>query len=391
MTILRDNNHAPVPASAAGARASERLTNAELLESLGVAVYITDAAGRITDYNEAAVELWGRRPVRGVDEWCGSWRLYWPDGAPMAHGECPMAIALKEGRPVRGGEAIAERPDGTRICFIAYPTPLRDEAGAVDGAVNVLVDITARKAAEHALHESEAQLTEALAVKDEFLGLLSHELKTPITVIMGNAMVLSRGRAALDEADRVAALDDISRESERLHAIIENLLVLARAKSPADLHFEPLVLQRIVARAVGEFGAKHPRRAFDLVCTELDALVYGDGIYVRQLLANLLSNAVKYSPEGSPITVEIESDGVTSATVRVCDRGSGIPEGECARIFDTFYRSPATSGAASGVGVGLAVCKRLVEAMGGAISASNRQGGGARIAFALPLALDAAD
>lgn len=120
----------------------------EVLNALPAAVYTTDALGRITFYNEACVAFSGRRPTIGADAWCVSWRLYWPDGAPMAHEECPMAVALKEGREIRGAEAVAERPDGTRIVFTPYPTLLRNAAGEITGAVNMLVDITERKAAE---------------------------------------------------------------------------------------------------------------------------------------------------------------------------------------------------------------------------------------------------
>jgi PAS domain S-box-containing protein len=105
----------------------------EILEALAVAVYITDAEGRITFYNQAAADLWGHRPKLGTDFWCGSWRLYWPDGAPMAHHECPMATAIKEGRPIRDIEAVLERPDGARVPFRPYPTPLKDESGRVIG------------------------------------------------------------------------------------------------------------------------------------------------------------------------------------------------------------------------------------------------------------------
>src|SRR5437763_7395657 len=121
-----------------------------LLDVLPAAIYTTDAAGRITYYNQAAVDLAGRRPALGADEWCVSWRLYSSDGRPMRHDECPMAIALKENRAVRGDEAILERPDGTRIPFAPYPTPLRDAAGRLIGAVNMLVDISERKEAEDA-------------------------------------------------------------------------------------------------------------------------------------------------------------------------------------------------------------------------------------------------
>ncbi|MBV9589375.1 MAG: PAS domain S-box protein [Hyphomicrobiales bacterium] len=116
---------------------------AELLEGLPVAVYTTDAEGRITYFNSAAAELWGLAPKIGEDRWCGSWRLYHPDGRPMAHEECPLAVSLKEGRPIRGAEAILERPDGRRIPFAPFPTPLKDASGRVIGAINLLVDVTA--------------------------------------------------------------------------------------------------------------------------------------------------------------------------------------------------------------------------------------------------------
>jgi two-component system CheB/CheR fusion protein len=120
----------------------------ELLQNLPAATYTTDAAGRITFYNEAAVAFWGCRPKLNSDQWCGSWRLYWPDGTPMPHDQCPMAIALKERRAINGQEAVAERPDGSRVPFIAFPSPLRDETGALIGAVNMLVDISERKRTE---------------------------------------------------------------------------------------------------------------------------------------------------------------------------------------------------------------------------------------------------
>src|SRR5215472_14711218 len=114
----------------------------QLLEALPAAVYTTDAEGRLTFFNQAAVELSGREPKLGSDYWCVSWRLYHPDGTPMRHDECPMATALKEDRPVRGVQAVMERPDGKRIHFMPFPTPLHDGRGALVGAVNMLVDIT---------------------------------------------------------------------------------------------------------------------------------------------------------------------------------------------------------------------------------------------------------
>jgi PAS domain S-box-containing protein len=139
----------------------------EILDALPAAVYTTDAEGRITFYNEAAVDFSGRRPELGSDSWCVTWRLYQTDGTPLPHDECPMAVALKEGRPVRGAEAVAERPDGTRVPFIPFPTPLKDEFGNVVGAVNMLVDISERKLAEEKqralIHELNHRVKNSLA------------------------------------------------------------------------------------------------------------------------------------------------------------------------------------------------------------------------------------
>jgi PAS domain S-box-containing protein len=126
---------------------SERHTRA-LLDALPAAVYTTNGEGRITYFNETAAALWGYRPTLNRDMWCGSVKLYRPDGTWLPHDECPMAVTLKEDRPVRGVEAIAERPDGTRIPFLPLPMPLHDEFGNLVGAVNMLFDLRERKASE---------------------------------------------------------------------------------------------------------------------------------------------------------------------------------------------------------------------------------------------------
>ena len=123
----------------------------QLLNSLPAAVYTTDAAGRITYFNEAAAELWGCSPTLGESEWCGSWKLFWPDGRALPHDECPMAQAVKERRPIRGTEAIAERPDGVRVPVMPFPTPIYDASGTMIGAVNMIVDISDRKRNELAV------------------------------------------------------------------------------------------------------------------------------------------------------------------------------------------------------------------------------------------------
>ena len=129
LRIIAGGDRAPdrhPPTSAAHRRANRYR---QFLDALGVAVYTTDADGMITFFNAAAAEFWGRRPAIG-EEWCGSLRLLLAGRSPMRHDECPMAVTLKEARAVRGGQAIAIRPDDTQVSFMAYPTPLFDDEGS---------------------------------------------------------------------------------------------------------------------------------------------------------------------------------------------------------------------------------------------------------------------
>ena len=128
--------------------AQERDQSRAVIDAQPAAIYTTDVTGRITFYNKAAAELWGFRPELGKTELWKSWKLYRPDGSEMQPGEFPIAVALKEKRPINGMEVVAERPDGTRVPFIAYPTPLFNSSGALVGGVNILVDIADRRRAE---------------------------------------------------------------------------------------------------------------------------------------------------------------------------------------------------------------------------------------------------
>ena len=353
------------------------------LEALAVAVYTTDAEGRITYFNQAAVDLWGRRPELG-EEWCGSLRLFHRDGRPMSHGECPMAICLKENREVRGWQAFAERPDGGRVAFEPYPTPLRDSNGNLIGAVNVLVDVTERLAGEQALLASTAALEASNAVKDEFLGLISHELRTPVTSIYGNAVLLG---SRLDGTAEAGMIKDIGDDADRLLRIVENLLQLTRLGAGTKLDREPHVLDHVVQAAVDSRRRRKPEREIRLSVERSSLIVFADSIALEMLVENLLSNADKYSPPGEPIDVEIGVDGET-AIVRILDRGIGIAPDIADDVFTAFFRADQARRTAGGVGVGLAVCKRIVEAHEGRIWAGPRDGGGAAIGFSLPLSGD---
>jgi PAS domain S-box-containing protein len=127
----------------------------EMIDALPAAIYTTDAEGRLTHFNPAAIRLSCRVPEVGSDKWCVTWKLFWPDGTPMPHEESPMALALKKGRAIRDADIIAERPDGRRLWLTVYPTPLRDAEGRIIGGINMLVDRTEQKRYEAKLRESE--------------------------------------------------------------------------------------------------------------------------------------------------------------------------------------------------------------------------------------------
>jgi PAS domain S-box-containing protein len=194
-----------------------------LVDSLPAAVYTTDADGKITYFNEAAARFWGHRPEIGHDAWCGSWKLFWPDGTPLPHDQCPMAIALKERRAVRGVEAVAERPDGTRVPFMPYPTPMFDADGMLIGAVNMLVDISEHKASEAALQADIAQRRFA----EEALAERAHE-----------QAVLYR---FTDHLQRAATFKDT------YEASLDAILSALRCDRASILMFDPTGVMRFVA------------------------------------------------------------------------------------------------------------------------------------------------
>jgi two-component system, OmpR family, phosphate regulon sensor histidine kinase PhoR len=244
-----------------------------------------------------------------------------------------------------------------------------DAASRRPPTVIMLRDVTAERAARSA--------------REAFLGLLSHELRTPITTIYAGSEMLER---SVDDATRAEVARDIQAEAERLNRLVEDLLVLTRVeRGGVEVGDEPVLIQRVLPRLIESLVRRYPGLTVELEVAEAVPSVRGDMTYIEQVLRNLLTNAVRYAEalERGVTTSVAEEDG--RVVVRVMDRGPGLGDDEASRVFELFYRAPSARKVPGGAGIGLFVCRHLVEAMGGTMWARQRAGGGAEFGFALPV------
>ncbi len=224
---------------------------------------------------------------------------------------------------------------------------------------------------------------EAERMRNILLSSVSHDLKTPLTVIAGSASTLLEGPASLDEATKKELAQTIFEEARRLDRLVMNLLEMSRLQSgQVKLHKEWHVLEEVLGSALNQLEAQLKGRpltidlAVDLPLVNLDALL------IERVFINLLDNALKYTPEGTPLTITGYRDG-QEVVVEVADAGPGLPAAALERLFEKFYQ--AAPGATRGVGLGLSICRGIVEIHGGRMWAANRPGGGALFGFTLPL------
>lgn len=312
-----------------------------------------------------------------LDRASGALGMLMPEGLPYPWDQFPLARALERGEVVLGREAIIQRPDGSRIPVLINSAPFRDPEGRISGAVAVFQDISRSKEAEQ--------------LKDEFVSLVSHELRTPLTSIKGAARTLLRHHDVIAADTQLELLQDVDEEADRLYRLVENLLDFSRAEAGAlHLSTEPVHLGKLVARVMEEMSAKAVACRFETHIPPGILPVEADPVRVEQVLRNLLDNAVKYSPEGGLVDITLESgDGVVRVAAR--DRGLGISREDQERVFERFQRRAAPGVAAQGVGLGLAICRRLVEAHGGSIWVESQPGVGSTFYFTLPVVQEALD
>lgn len=221
--------------------------------------------------------------------------------------------------------------------------------------------------------------------KDELLGLVSHELRTPLTLIVGSGEVLARRFDELERPVRDELLASVTENGARLKRVIENMLVLAKAETLADVVLEPLLVQRVVPPLLDSLRPLQGCRELQCRLPEDLPPVLANSMFFEQIVQNLVRNSEKYAEPSTAVEVWAASDGA-HVTISVADRGRAFEQQQVDQMFETFYRDPESAPRVSGLGLGLPVCKRLAEAQHGAISAAPRPGGGIVVTLTLPAA-----
>jgi len=294
-----------------------------------------------------------------------------------------------------GLHAEAARPEDMIRSWLAVPIVRRGQGiglleidatqvAAFDQTdVELLTTVVRALAGPVELASRYAEERRANALREAFIGVISHELRTPITTIYGLSKMLRQRLDTIAPEVRDQLIGDVEAESDRLYRLVEDLLVLSRAeRGRVEIARDPIVLTHVLRRAIEGETTRWPTKDFALEIDRHVPLVLGEETYVEQAVRNMLSNAAKYSEPGSTVTVVVEP-AAGEVVVRVLDEGIGIAPDDAERVFELFYRTPRASRQAAGAGIGLFVCRQLIEAMGGRIWARPREEGGTEVGFAL--------
>jgi PAS domain S-box-containing protein len=299
-----------------------------------------------------------------------------PDGTTYAPEELPVYRALHQGERIWAEEVHLEFQDGQRVPILTNVTPTYTADGAIEGAIAAVQDITV--------------LEELQKNRNEFLNLVSHEIRTPIATIKGAATTALESRSVLSESELQEILQIINRQTDRVVELVNNLLDITRIElGTLSVITQPSDLRTIVEEAVQTLAYTGYRRGIGIQIPDDLPYVRLDQRRAVQVIVNLLSNASRYSLPGTLITVEAEYDPVM-VTVHIRDEGRGISPDMLPRLFRKFSRldDPDIKRPAS-TGLGLAICKGIVEAHGGRIWAQSEGiGKGSTFSFTLPLALE---
>ncbi len=355
----------------------ERYLLNSLLSSVPDAIYFKDVRGKFIRLNRAMA---GRLGIGDPAEAAGRTPFELPDRAAA------LALQQNDEAVLRGGEAELDRleqrplPDGSDAWDLATRLPLVDRAGATVGVIGIFRDVTEQKRAEEKIHE-------AVRRRDQFLAMLSHELRNPLGAIVTATALL---KSADDAGTRRKVFDIFERQSQQMARLLDDLLDASRVtQNKIELRKRPLDLRAVVKEAADALRGLMASRglAFELALESRPLYVDGDPVRLQQIHANLLNNAAKYTPRGGHVRLEVRREGGQVVT-RVRDDGTGIPPAMLGSVFELFVQSSRTLDRSDGgLGVGLTLVRSLVAMHGGSVEAkSEGEGKGSEFVVRLPLA-----
>ena len=354
-----------------------------LVNTSPVGVLVFDAkTGDLVSLNQEARRIVRglRAPGRSQAEILSVLTFRRPDGREIPLAELPTERALKSGETVRAEEIIIQLPDGQAVTTVINATPIFSEAGAVVSVVATVQDMT--------------PLEELERLRAEFLGMVSHELRTPLTTIKGSAATVLGASSALDPAEMRQFFRIIDEQADHMRGLISDLLDVTRIEAGTlSVAPEPTDLAALVDEAREAFLRGGARNSVEVDLAPDLPRIGADRQRLAQVLNNLFSNASKYSPDWSAIGVSASVQD-TYVAISVSDEGRGVSAEGLPHLFRKFFRidSDDLDRRIGGEGLGLAICKGIVEAHGGRIWAESEGPGlGTRFTFTIPAAYEAAN
>jgi PAS domain S-box-containing protein len=363
-----------------------------ILDAAGEGIVGLDAAGRCAFINPAAAQLLGYAPSELVG------RVLHPlihhtkaDGKDYPSEECPIYHAISDGLAHTVADELFWRKDGTSFAVEYTSTPVRD-GEQLTGAVVTFKDITARKQAEEEIRQKNAQLLELNNEKNQLLGMAAHDLRNPLSIVnTASTFLLDDASRRLPEAKRTEFLQRINAGSKFMLRLIDDLLDVAKIEAGRlDLDIKDGDLCRLIEDnlAINRMLADNKSIRLDFTPERSLPPLRFDRDKIDQVLNNLVSNALKFSASGTAVTVQTSRVN-GSVVVSVRDQGQGIPATDLDKLFKPFGKTSVrgTAGEKS-TGLGLAICRKIVEGHGGRIWAESEVGKGSVFSFSLPVATD---